>query len=117
MPSTADPGITEGLASETTGVEEPWDDPKVEVESTGVDDSSVASKPQQPTEEEKFAEAVAARQADAMKPYTLRPTRNKKKNLDRAFIYLNSVRQSGPQLFAFLTEQMLAKRGLKQFGK
>ena len=32
-------------------------------------------------------------------------------------MYLNSVRQSGPQLFAFLTEQMSAKRGLKQFGK
>ena len=29
----------------------------------------------------------------------------------------HSVRQSGPQLFAFLTEQMSAKCGLKQFGK
>ena len=71
MPSTADPGITEGLASETTGVDEPWDNPAVEVECTGVDDSSVASEPQPPTEEEKFAEAVAAGQADAMKPNTM----------------------------------------------
>ena len=117
MPSTADPVIIEGLASETTGVDKPWDKPAVEVERTGVDDSSVASKPQQPTKEEKFAEAVAAGQADAMKPNTVQPTHNKKKNLDPAFIYLNSVRQAGPQLFAFLTEQMSAKRGLKQFGK
>ena len=51
-----------------------------------------------------------------MKPTTMQPTCNKKKNLDPAFVYLNSVRQSGPQLFAFLTEQ-IAKRGLKQFGK
>ena len=111
-------GSTEGLASKTTGVDEqPLDNPAVEVDHTGVDDSSVASEPQQPTEEEKFAEAVAAGQADAMKPNTVWPTRNKKKNLDPAFVYLNSVRQSGPQLFAFLTEQMSAKRGLKQFGK
>ena len=117
MPSTADPVIIEGLASETTGVDEPWDNPTVEVERTGVDDSSVASEPQHPTKEEIFAEAVAVGQADAMKPNTVRPTRNKKKNLDPAFVYLNSVRQAGPQLFAFLTEQMLAKHGLKQFGK
>ena len=117
MPSTADPVIIEGLASETTGVDEPWDNLAVEAECTGVDDSSVASEPQQPTEVEKFAEAVAAGQADAMKPNTVRPTCNKKKNLDRAFVYLNSVRQAGPQLFTFLTEQMSAKRGLKQFGK
>ena len=117
MPSTANPVIIEGLASETTGVDEPWDNPVVEAERTGVDDSSVASEPHQPTEEEKFGEAVAARQADAMKPNTVRPTHNKKKNLDPAFIYLNSVRQAGPQLFAFLTEQMSAKHGLKQFGK
>ena len=68
-------------------------------------------------QEEKFAEAVAVGQADALKPNTVRPTRNKKKNLDPAFVYLNSVRQASPQLFAFLTEQMSAKRGLKQFGK
>ena len=112
------PGSTEGLASETTGVDDqPLDNPAVEVDHTGVDDSSVASEPQQPTEEEKFAEAVAAGRADAMKPNTMRPTRNKKKNLDPAFVYLNSMRQSSPQLFAFLTEQMSAKRGLKQFGK
>ena len=117
MPSTVDPVIVDGLASKTTGVDEPWDNPTVEVECTGVDDSSVASEPQQPTEEEKFAEAVAVRQADAMKPNTVRPTCNKKKNLDPAFIYLNSVRQAGPQLFACLTEQMSAKHGLKQFGK
>ena len=117
MPSTADPVIIEGLASETTGVDEPWDNPAVEAERTGGDDSSVASEPQQPTEEEKFAEAVAAGQADAMKPNTVQPTRHKKKNLDPAFIYLNSMRQAGPQLFTFLTEQMSAKRGLKQFGK
>ena len=117
MPSTADPLIIEGLASETTGVDEPWDNPAVEAERIGVDDSSVASEPQQPTEEEKFAEAVAAGQADAMKPNTVPPTCNKKKNLDPAFVYLNSVRQAGPQLFTFLTEQMSAKRGLKQFGK
>ena len=82
-----------------------------------MDDSSVASEPQQPTKEEKFAEAVAAGRDDAMKPNTMRPTCNKKKDLDPAFVYLNSVRQSGPQLFAFLTEQMSTKRGLKQFGK
>ena len=105
------------LPPETTGVDEPWDNPTVEVERTGVDDSSVASEPQQPTKEEKFAEAVAVGQADAMKPNTVQPTRNKKKNLDPAFVYLNSVRQAGPQLFAFLTEQMLAKHGLNQFGK
>ena len=71
MPSTLDPVIVEGLASETTGVDEPWDNPTVEVECTGVDDSSVASEPRQPTEEEKFAEAIAVRQADAMKPNTM----------------------------------------------
>ena len=32
MPSTVDPGIVEGLASETTGVDEPWDNPTVEVD-------------------------------------------------------------------------------------
>ena len=112
------PGSTEHLVSETTGVDkQPVDNPAVEVDRTGVDDSSVTSEPQQPTEEEKFAEAVAAGQADAVKSNTVRPTRNKKKNLDPAFVYLDSVRQSGPQLFAFLTEQMSAKRGLKQFGK
>ena len=79
MPSTSDPVIIEGLASETTGVDEPWDDPAVEAERTGVDNSSVASEPQQPTEEEKFAEAVAAGRADAMKPNTVRPTRNKRR--------------------------------------
>ena len=111
-------GSTEGLASKTTGVDEQLlDNPAVEVDRTGVDDSSVASEPQQPTEEEKFAEAVAAGRDDAMKPNTMWSTCNKKKNLDPAFVYLNSVRQSGPQLFAFLTEQMSAKSGLKQFGE
>ena len=52
-----------------------------------------------------------------MKPNTVQQTCNKKKNLDPAFVYLNSVRQASPQLFAFLTEQMLAKHCLKQFGK
>ena len=98
-------------------MDKPWDNPAVEAERTGVDDSSVASESQQPMEEEKFAEAVAAGQADAMKPNTVQPKHNKKKNLDPAFVYLNSVRQASPQLFAFLTEQMSAKRGLKQFGK
>ena len=124
------PGSTEGsdaLASNTTGVgeppgctgvgEPPGSTEGLTSEITGMDDSSAASEAQQPTEEEKFAEAVASGQADAMRSNTVRPTRNKKKNLDPAFVYLNSVRQSGPQLFAFLTEQMSAKRGLKQFGK
>ena len=124
------PGSTEGsdaLASNTTGVgeppgctgvgEPPGSTEGLTSEITGMDDSSAASEAQQPTKEEKFAEAVASGQADAMRSNTVRPTRNKKKNLDPAFVYLNSVRQSGPQLFAFLTEQMSAKRGLKQFGK
>ena len=63
MPSTADTVIIEGLASKTTGVDEPWDNPAVEAQCTGVDDSSVACEPQQPTEEEKLAEAVAAGEA------------------------------------------------------
>ena len=117
MPNANDPVVTEAVAPETTGVDEPGEDPAVEVERTGVDDSLIVSEPQQPTEEEKFAEAVAAGQANAMKPNTVQPTNNKKKKLDPAFVYLNSVRQSGPQLFAFLTKQMSAKRGLKQFGK
>ena len=117
MPSTVDPVIVEGLASKTTGVDEPWDNPTVEVERTGVDDSSVTSEPGQPTKEEKFADAVAVGETDAMRPNTVQPTHNKKKKLDPAFVYLNSVRQAGPQLFAFLTEQMSAKRGLKQLGK
>ena len=49
MPSTVDPVIVEDLASETTGVDEPRDNLTVEVERTGVDDSSVASESQQPT--------------------------------------------------------------------
>ena len=71
MPSTAEPVIIEGLASKTTGVDEPWDNPTVEVECTGVDDYSVARDSHQPNEEEKFAEAVAAGQADDMKPNTV----------------------------------------------
>ena len=69
------PGYTGGsdaLSSNTTGVgEPPGSTAGLTSEITGMDDSSAASEPQQPTEEEKFAEAVASGQANAMRSNTV----------------------------------------------
>ena len=125
------PGVGDTGYSEP-GVHDHIEGDGVEAENAGVEDPDGSeSQSESETESDAFARAEASERQQAVAGTTERPTRtNRGKTKDPAFEYLHTLfgsmdpetvftlltRRESDHILSFLTEQMSAKKGLRQFG-
>ena len=123
---------TPGVGDNEPGVHDHIEEDGVEAENAGVEDPDGSeSQSESETESDAFARAEALGRQRAIAGTTEQPTRtNRGKTRDPAFEYLHTLFGSmdpetvftlltgreSDHILSFLTEQMSAKKGLRQFG-